>query len=101
RLLQPRKPGLVVTPLIDAFGIERLADLLRADGLHDAGILVEAQAPRFERQATVVKEPAQFAFRIVDEALVMLAVHALREDGIEVLHDYRSEEHTSELQSRE
>src|SRR5439155_2707228 len=86
RLLQPRKPGLVVTPLIDAFGIERLADLLRADGLHDAGILVEAQAPRFERQATVVKEPAQFAFRIVDEALVMHAVHAPREDGIEVLH---------------
>src|SRR5207248_5653851 len=47
---------------------------------------IEAQAPRFERQATVVKEPAQFAFRIVDEALVMHAVHPHREDGIEVLH---------------
>src|SRR2546429_6911459 len=46
RLLQPRKPGLVVTPLIDAFGIERLADLLRADGLDDAGSLVATQAPR-------------------------------------------------------
>src|SRR2546429_2631796 len=67
RLLQPRKPGLVVTPLIDALGIERLADLLRADGLHDAGVLVEAQAPRFRRQAPVVKGPPALAFRNYDQ----------------------------------
>src|SRR6266853_1425587 len=78
RRRQRRKPRLIVTPLIDTVTVDRSADLLRADRLHDARIFVELQALWLERQPAVVEELAQLTFRIVDDSLV---VHAVQPSG--------------------
>src|SRR6516165_4114102 len=85
-IFQRSEPGLVMTPMIDAFGINRPAHLLGADGADDAPSLVEAQALLFERQPAVVEEPLHLSPRIGDQLLVINAMHAIRERRVDMLH---------------
>src|SRR6266480_3944181 len=78
RFLERPQPRFVVTPLIDAVGVDRTANLLRADGLHDAGILVELQTLLLERQPAVLEQLAYLRLGIGDQAFVVHAMHPPR-----------------------
>src|SRR5205085_7813399 len=86
RLPQRSEPLLVVPPLLDALGVERLADLFGADRAHDARVFVEPQALLLERQTAVGEELLQLAARIGYEPLVVEPMHPSRQHGVEMLH---------------
>src|SRR5690242_16201125 len=71
RFPQGAEPGLVVPPLLDAVLVDRTAYLLRADGTDGSSVGMELQAGGLERQTTVVEQPADLAFRIRDQVLVV------------------------------
>ena len=67
-----------MAPLVDGVRIDRSAHLLRADGLNDPAVVVEAQAFIFIRQSAVIKQAAYLAFWIGDSIglTTMLAIVA-------------------------
>src|SRR5579863_6027132 len=83
-LLERPEPRLVVTPLIHALRVDRAPHLLGADGLDDAGILIEAQTVLLVRQAAILEHAPQRGLRIRNQLLVVNTVHASRQHLIEM-----------------
>src|SRR3569833_3084496 len=76
-----------MAPLIQSFAEDRLTHLFRARGAHCSFVLVEAQAPRLEGQAAILEQPPHFGLGVLDQRLVMDAMHSAGQYGIEVRHE--------------
>src|SRR3569833_1114616 len=76
-----------MAPLIQSFAEDRLTHLFRARGAHSAFVLVDAQAPRLEGQAAILEQPPHFGLGVLDQRLVMDAMHSAGQYGIEVRHE--------------
>ncbi len=80
------EPGFVVAPQVDRTRIDRLPDLLRTRRLDRALRFVEAQAVRLERQPAEGQQPADLAFQVGHNVLIVYVQHEARHDAMPVLH---------------
>src|SRR5262249_21916877 len=85
--LQRTEPGVEVLPLLQTVAKYGFSHLFGACRAHCAGILVEAQAALFERQAAVVEQPTHFAFSVLDHRLVNDTVDPAGQHLVEVGHE--------------
>src|ERR1700730_6116507 len=60
--------------------------LLGAGGTHGPLVFIKTQALRLERQAAVIKEPANLGFGVLDRGLVEYAMNPTRQSRIDVSH---------------
>src|SRR5215469_4860272 len=73
--------------MFKALAEDRLPDLLGARGAHRALVLIEPEAPRFEREAAILEQAAYLPLGVLDHGLVQHAVHAPRQHRVEMRHE--------------
>src|SRR6516165_3076462 len=87
RTLQRLEPRRKILPLLEAFAVDALADLLGARGAHAAAILVKCHALRLEPEPTEIQQPAHAPLEILHHVLVIHPQHAPGKDLVPMAHE--------------
>src|SRR5260370_5648844 len=75
-----------MSPLVETFAVDGLADLFRACGADAALVFVELQASRLEVETAEIENPSHIALQVVDHILVQDAQNLSREREIPMFH---------------
>src|SRR5690348_7041609 len=87
RRLERAEPRFIILPYIDAVAVDRAPHLFGARRADRALVGVELEAGPIERHADEIEQPPDFAFGIVDQALVEDAVNGAWLDVVEMGHE--------------
>src|ERR1700733_1695913 len=86
---QRSKPGLVVSPLVDAFAADELPHLLGTRRAHVARGFVELQTGRLEGQTAEVQDAAHAALEVMYHVFVMHGQDLPGQRHVPVPHDFK------------
>lgn len=88
RVFERAEPWREILPLIDAFTIQGLANLLGTCGANAALRLVKLNALGFEFEATELEQAPYIAFQVVHDILMVDAQYAAGQHPIPVSHQF-------------